>query len=307
MKIRYLKHHEIDPRAWDHCIDGAVNHSITGYSWYLDLICDRWDGLVADDYAAVFPLTFRKKGGIHYLAQPPFAQQLGPFFDAEAAPDIADSMINTIPKKFRFAEIFLNTSAFPALHQTRAHDNFLLDLSAPYPAIRAGYDQNLSRNLKKAEKHQLSVVPHPDIMQLITLFRTHRGATVHHWNEETYQRFRRLYHTAEHKGMARAWGVYNAMNTMVAGAVFFFDKQKALFVFSGLSDEGKEKGAMPLLIDHVINAFAETPMVLDFEGSMDPGLARFYQSFGATLEHYWFLRFNRLPFPFRQMVEWKRG
>jgi hypothetical protein len=38
---------------------------------------------------------------------------------------------------------------------------------------------------------------------------------------------------------------------------------------------------------------------------MDPGLARFYASFGASANHYWFLRFNKLKFPLKQIVELK--
>ena len=37
----------------------------------------------------------------------------------------------------------------------------------------------------------------------------------------------------------------------------------------------------------------------DFEGSMIPGVARFYAGFGANPETYFQLKFNRLPLPLR--------
>ena len=51
------------------------------------------------------------------------------------------------------------------------------------------------------------------------------------------------------------------------------------FLFSGNNALGKELQAMTFLIDQVIREFAGQPLVLDFEGSDDENLARFYLGF----------------------------
>ncbi|MBK6963997.1 MAG: hypothetical protein IPH20_08605 [Bacteroidales bacterium] len=56
MNIRLIRHTELDKTAWDNCIDKAVNGNIYGFSWYLDIVCDEWDALVAGDYETVFLL-----------------------------------------------------------------------------------------------------------------------------------------------------------------------------------------------------------------------------------------------------------
>jgi len=58
-------------------------------------------------------------------------------------------------------------------------------------------------------------------------------------------------------------------------------------------------GAMYFLLDSFIKTNAEQDLILDFEGSMIPGVARFYSGFGAIPETYFQLKFNRLPLPFR--------
>ncbi len=297
--IRYLQHSEIDKMQWDACISKAANPLIYGYAWYLDLVSDDWDGLVLDEYTAVFPLTHRRKYGFRYLCQPDFAQQLGPFIPEGSGNDLVDIFLDAIPSRFRFAEISLNSSAFPSRHQVVSRTNYELSLKPGYDMIRQHYTENLTRNLKKASSSGLYLATHPDITGIIRLFRENRGQAVQRWGDREYLRFRRLYHTLEHRGQARAWGAYDCTNELVAGAVFFFDPKRAYFVFSGLSPEGREKGAMPLLLDNLVQQFAGTDTTLDFEGSMEPGLARFYASFGASLKHYWFYRINKLPFPLK--------
>jgi hypothetical protein len=49
------------------------------------------------------------------------------------------------------------------------------------------------------------------------------------------------------------------------------------------------------LFHQIISEFAGTPLILDFEGSDLPGVARFYQKFGAQNQPYFFFKSNRLP------------
>ena len=77
--IQYLPHHEIDKKRWDNVISSASNGLIYAYSVYLDHMSDHWDALVLNDFEAVMPLTWKKKFGIYYLYQPPFAACLGVF------------------------------------------------------------------------------------------------------------------------------------------------------------------------------------------------------------------------------------
>ena len=60
------------------------------------------------------------------------------------------------------------------------------------------------------------------------------------------------------------------------------------------SEEVILANAMAFLIDSFIKEHAEQHLVLDFEGSMIPGVARFYESFGGQKHRYFQLIKNNV-------------
>ena len=85
----------------------------------------------------------------------------------------------------------------------------------------------------------------------------------------------------------------------MAGAIFLKSTHSYIFLFSATNDEAKEKGAMSLLIDSFIRDHANVDHLLDFEGSMNVNLARFYKSFGSKEVVYLQILKNDLPFIIR--------
>ncbi|NJN50342.1 MAG: hypothetical protein HC798_04365 [Polaribacter sp.] len=105
--IHYLKRHQIDNQKYDDCITKSLQSNIYAFSWYLDIVADNWDVLVLNNYEAVMPLPIRKKWGINYVYQPFWILELG-IFSVNKTIDY-QSFIDEITKRFRFAEIRLNT------------------------------------------------------------------------------------------------------------------------------------------------------------------------------------------------------
>jgi len=77
--------------------------------------------------------------------------------------------------------------------------------------------------------------------------------------------------------------------------VFFKTQKKAIFIFSGLSQEGREKRAMFFLIDHFIKEHSNNHLTLDFDGSNDEALSRFYKGFGSSRIDFMRISRNTLP------------
>ena len=295
--IKYLKHSEIDPEKWDACIDESFNGLIYAKTWWLDMVAPDWEGLVANDYESIMPLIVGRKYRISYLYQPPFTQQLGIFSKKVLSEHLVNDFINSIPKKIKFVEINLNTfnkyTGDPG--KSQAWLNHELDLIKPYENIAKEFSTNLKRNLKKAESNKLTLVKNSKPEDIIRLFRENRGKTINHLKDEQYAMLARLIYAGIYKGITTTYGVFSPTNDLCAGAIFMRSKKKAIFLFSGLNETGKELNAMPWLIDNFIREHSQRHLTLDFEGSNDPNLARFYKSFAAKEITYPHIKLNRLP------------
>lgn len=295
--IKYLKHEEIDIIRWDICIEESFNGMVYAKSWYLNLVADQWDGLVEGDYEAVFPVVWRKKWGIRYLYQPVFTQQLGVFSKNLLSEEVVHSFLSSIPTKYRLVEINLNT-----FNKVKEGDftvknmvNHELDLINGYDKISQNYSDNLKRNLRKAESNQLNLLTQVKPDDIIRLFRENRGMELAGLTERDYFRLSRLTYQGMYKGLITTYGVYSKQNELVAGAFILRSNKKVIFLFSGLNASGRDLRAMPFLIDSFIRQNSRKHLTLDFEGSNDPGLARFYKSFGSKVVTYPQVRINKLP------------
>ena len=294
--IRYVINSKIDTEKWDNCIKLSFNGIVYAYSWYLDIVHENWDALIEDDYERVMPLPGSRKLGVSYLLQPYFVQQLGVFSKNILTPAVVQLFIESIPKKYKLIDINLNsfnttdTNSF----DITPNKNYVLDLINKYPVLSKKYSTNTSRNLKKSLKNNLSLVKGVKPENLIQLFKDNRGKKIKNWKEKEYYRLHRLMYTAIRKGRGQAYGVYTEQNQLCAGAFFLKSQNRMIFLFSAASEEAKKTAAMTFLIDSVIRDYSPGELVLDFEGSNDKNLARFYKGFGAKEVEYLRLRKNNL-------------
>jgi hypothetical protein len=303
--IRHLRHHEIDKERWDETIKKSFNGIIYAYSWYLDIVSPGWEALMADDYKKVMPLTGGKKLGVKYLFTPFFVQQLGVFAITKLSADDVREFLKAVPREYKYWEINLNTFNNVGGGEIEFRPNLTheLDMIQDIAAIRKDYSENTRRNIKKADLQNLTVVKDPSREEIIALFRQNRGKDVQVLQEAHYDVLRKLLQALDGRGRLHPRGVLNEKGELIAGAFFTDSNGKVIFLFSGNSEEGKEKGAMFLLIDSFIAENAHKNLVLDFEGSNDPNLARFYRGFGAKECVYLQARMNSLPW----IIRWYKG
>lgn len=298
MSIRYLKHREIDFEKWDNCIDNANNGIIYSYSWYLNITAHYWDALVKDEYESVMPLPCRKKAGINYIYQPAFVQQLGVFSRNYVDNNLLEEFIEAIPGKYKFVDYNLNTD-----NQLRPSNNykiinnktFELSLTEPYDDIRKNYSTNNKRNIKKAEKNNLSLTYVSKPETIIELFQNNRGKQLGTITCKEYNNLKHIAYICLHKGIGHIHSVYTETNTLCAGMILVKSHKRIIFLFSGSNDKARETGAMSLLIDDFIKKNDQTPYIFDFEGSNHSGTANFYKGFGSRQLIYQKLIINRLP------------
>jgi len=301
MTIKFLHNKDIDKPRWDAAIRNSSNGLIYAWSIYLDSICPGWGALVNEDYSLVMPLTQNKKWGIGYLYQPPFCQQLGLFGTAAITENIVGEFIAECRKQFSFAEIFINyNNVFSTPSGLTSHKNYTLDLCKSYEAIRANYTNDLlKKNLQRIEKFNLEYSVSNDVEKAISTFLDLYASRTPHVTDKDYKAFTALTIQLHTTGNAIVREVKMPNGELLACGLFLKDEHRIYNIASSTLPNGRTFEANHFLFDQLIQEFAATGLVLDFEGSDIPGIERFYKKFGAENQGYYFLKWNELPWPVR--------
>ncbi len=301
--LKYVKHDEIDYVKWDRCVSEASNSRVYALSWFLDRTAGYWDALVWGDYDFVMPLPVKRKFGIFYLFHPIYCQQLGIFSSPPA--EIGQKFYQRLEAKFIYGDIQLNAENTPPKNMKGIsffpRNNFLLQTTgADYRNVSSAYSENTRRNIVKASKNRLNYaegIPQEDFLAF--KMKNPAGKI----SKQNMQKLKSIIAYSVHKGFGEIIGVYSSENNLCAAAFFCRWKNRLIYMNAVSSDEGKELRAMFFLIDRLLKNAAGKNLILDFEGSMVPGIARFFKGFGATPEVYGQLRINRLP----RAIKWAKG
>ncbi|MES2690891.1 MAG: hypothetical protein V4658_10845 [Bacteroidota bacterium] len=295
--IAFLTHHEIDKNKWDSCIKAANNSFIYGYSWYLDEIAPNWNALVLNDYEAVMPVpTVKKIFTIAY--QPFFAQQLGIFSNHLSEFNTAD-FINKIPGNYKYINICINENNDSGSGEFKAieRNNYILYLHQSYDEIYKNFTDHCRRNIKRAEKEKLTLREYdPD--EVVDFYITHKGPNTEGVKEKDYMVLKRTLHAAKKNKMLKAYKVVDGSDNVVAAAVFYIQPSRVIYQLGTASEKGREARAMYFLFSSIIKEHCSSQVILDFEGSEIPSIARFFNGFGSLCMPYYRIVINKLPWPF---------
>lgn len=281
--IRFFANKDIDKNKWDGCIDRSLNHSISGYSWYLDCLFENWSALVLDDYEAVFPLPIKSKFKINYLLQPLFIRCIGIYSDKPLTEELVNKFFDAIPSSVKLIDIYLkenipfNKSDFNISERIVQ----LLDLSSSYEVVRQSYHRSVDKNLRKAEKNGLQLVDTIVPEMIAKQYQDNIGAQVDKLASKHFQTIEKLMNAAVKNKCGITIGVANKDNEIIASAFFMRSKSTIYFSFGSANSEGKSSGAMYLMIDEIIKRNSEHFKLFDFEGSDVEGIANFNKNFGA--------------------------
>ena len=294
MSITYLRRAEIDILKWEQCVNSCcATATVSVQHWFLDKHCKEWHAVVVDDYRAVLPLPIRRKLGINYVYPPFFAARLG-FFGEELAQKEIDEVLDLIAKKFKWADLVLGSDISYKKGNISLHKTYMLDLKADYDSLKKNYHESHKRNCKKGQTENLELVFDADPKTVIDLFRNNRGKESSvGYKEHDYNDLLNIIALLQEEKAVEVVGVYNADGILCAGAFFTVWGKKYHFLFSGRSADNQSR-SLYFLIDNFIFRHAGEDRQLDFNGSDNPDIARFYAGFGAKETTFSQLIINRL-------------
>lgn len=290
MKISYLQHADIDKKKWDQCIADSKNELIYAYSYYLDVMSKNWDALIWKDYEMVMPLTWNKKFGISYLHQPAFTQQLGIFGNSLFENNITEKFIDKAMELFPFAEINLN---FGNEYATVKKCNLILPLNNSFVEIKNSFNNDLIKNIKKANRNNLIYTSSEEIETTIESYKKTYSSKIH-TSKKDFEDFQQLCLMLKTKEQIFVRTVNSKEGRLLAIAIFLKDKKRIYNIMSTTFSEGRKLEANHFLLYELIKEFSGQKLILDFEGSEIPSINSFYKKFGAIEQQYPFVRINKL-------------
>lgn len=280
--IKCIPRNHLDVSKYNNCIETSIQSRIYAYTWYLDCVCDNWSVLVLDDYKAVMPLPYKRKYGFRYISQPFFTQQLGIFSKETLSAELMVMFLDNIPQYLFKVNLQFNSENSFTNETLVMQSNFILDLHSTYNELYLSYSKGRKHAINKGLKNnlQLQEVTFDEVLQLSRKQYSFQDIT-----EKDYLKLTNLIAAAKAKNKVKIIG-FKEDGELIGGAVFLIGTKRIVYLFAAVSPRGKKLQAASLLLNEVIKEYAETSKILDFEGSVRPGIAAFFKSFGARVENY---------------------
>ncbi|MCI5057125.1 MAG: GNAT family N-acetyltransferase [Flavobacteriales bacterium] len=298
--LKLIKNNDINRDKWDATIRSSLHKNPYGYTFYLDTAFSDWQGLVLNDYAAIVPIISKEKLGFKYLRQPLFCQQLGIYSRTQILKDQLESIGLWLIQNYSYADINWNVDLNSDLVKSERRNN-ILDLSSDYETLQSQYSKNHLRNIKKFQKSGGTFNIDQQYPIIADLFEKNKGASIN-TPAKFYSEFLRLASAFNKKNAIQA---YKAVidNELVAGLVTIKIEDFYILMLTASNEKGKKCGAMHALIDYFIRSNCDKSNTLDFEGSDNDNLSRFYKGFGAKDSIYLQIKWNKLPIPLKWIIK----
>jgi hypothetical protein len=295
LNIQLLTSEKIDKEKWNECVRKSANGFIYAHTIYLCALAGTWSGIVINDYEGIVPLPWKKKWGIAYLCGIPFVQQLGLIGNISIDAEI---LFNKIFSAFRYGNYFFNYSnAFAGKH-SQQKTNYILPLNNTIEKIKEGYAPALRRNLSKAFSEKLSVEI-ADIKTAAKAFENTYKQRLAYLSPEKIEGLIRGAEGLQKEDKAFALQVCSKEKEPLAFGLFLKDGKRIYNVAPTTLPAGRNVCAMHFLIHSVLEQYAGSGLIFDFEGSENSSIGNFYKKFGAINQPYYLWKFNRLPAPIK--------
>ncbi len=273
------------------------------------------DDLQVPSYTAVMPLPVLKKWGVATLRQPLFCQYLGIFSSGVLSTEVLKLFLRALGSNLSYiSDYAFHPSQTSLLRKVLAQNSDFsfveksthwLDLDKPYAEVRTQYKKDRRINLARSIKESWQICESADAEPLLSLFQAHHAPKIKGVKAHAYPLFRKLTKVLLKK--ERASIRYATLEGEIhAGIMMLESKAMGIYIFNAADALGRRGNARTFLLDQYFRQAAGRLHTFDFESPEVPGIARFYESFGAEQRVYISIKKNRLPFPLRQLQEWRK-
>jgi len=270
--------------------------------WWLDSVCGKdWDVLLYEKNGRVYAAMPLYIPCNRVISMPNYTQTMGIWFADEAADTkyssqlanrqvICHHFIEQLKPYRSFLQFFSHafTDWLPfywAGYSQTTRYTYILHGIKDFDKIWAEMSQQTRRNINKAQKMAINVrrnMSFNDFMKVQAL--TFERQQIK--NKQSESVLRRLIEAALERGQGALFGGYDEAGNLHATAFIVWQDSSAYYIAGGGDPLLRHSGAHSLVMWEAIKDVSEITDNFDFEGSMIPGVERFFREFGAIQTPY---------------------
>jgi hypothetical protein len=280
-------------------------------SWWLDATSASWDAVMVkkgNRIAGVWPFRVESKKGITMSRNHALTPYLGPyvFFPPDLKEskkdnyehDVINELIGQLPP-FKVWDI----ACIPGMKQIglfkekgfafNFRQTFLMDLQEAEEAIFSRLHEDFRRSVRKVAA-EMTITNEPAALHLLYDFQVStlvqkRGVGINY----SFSEIESLFNTCVEHDACALW-VARKQDVVQAVLWNMWDQKRGYYLVGSKNPEVNDNHGMTALIWQAIKHSKSLGKVsMDFEGSMVPGVERFFRTFGGRREIYPILQKNR--------------
>lgn len=304
----------------------TIEESIPIFSrdWWLDIVCgeNNWKVLLIEQKGkavAAFPLYVPHK---YVVSMPAYTQTMGPWF----RPETDDTKYTTaLGRRQNLCKIFIDSlKEYPYFHQ-----NFSFQVTDWLPFYWEGYKQTtrytyILENIRDSESLKENMSQHIRRQILKAKDKSgiilQKGIPVKDFLDVFIKTFERqgekpknlktlelLINICQNRKQGDLWGGYDDKGRLHAAVFMAWQESSAYYIAGGGDPTLRDSGAHSYVMWECIQYAATKSKHFDFEGSMLPGVERFFREFGAIQTPYFAISKGDLPLIKRGWYKLKKG
>jgi hypothetical protein len=296
VELTHLKNKDINTVKWDNCINKSYNGNIYAFSWYLDIICEDWEGIIEDDYKTIMPVLPSRKFGFPFTFVSPLARQLGVYSTNILDKSKVSEFVKTLSKTYKMFNINLNkyNQIDPELFFQTSKNTYEFDIIGNYKVISSYFTKETLKKIEEALKNKISVSKGLVPNELIN-FSQRRDVITTNLTLNELSQLRRIISFILRHGLGEILAAYDQYNELMATLFFLKSNRKINILHSAVTKEGVKSSAMYLLVDEYLRKNNQKQLTLNFENLEIPIKEEFFKGFGAKANSYLNVRNKKLP------------
>lgn len=256
--------------------------------WWLDTVCgpSGWDAVSYRDAetGAMTALPFQRTRirGLTAITTPPITQWVDVLSDQPELVIPIQPLLTLLPRSPILDLSFAPDREFafdPMQISLSTRYSYVLAYANPLEEMTAGYNEGLKRNLKQAVQ-SYAVEERKDPESLVSICLATYGpknTKAPAWIKALLPGLVDILYK-KHQGEIL---LVHHKSKIIAGALIGWDNGRRYYLSGGRLPGEEGASAHSLLMHHAITQAQKHAQDFDFEGSMVPGIANFFQSFGA--------------------------